>query len=104
MQVTRRTGSFLTVQFETTGEMPYVVTTIPFDSGWEVLVDGTPVQPVENWGAMLAFRTEPGVHTAELRYHVPGRALGIGISLAALGAAAVWMGVKRRKKPAPSDE
>ena len=104
MQVTKHTDSFLTAQFETTQEMPYVVTTIPFDAGWEVLVDGTPVQPVENWGAMLAFRVEPGAHTAELRYHVPGRVLGTGISLAALGAAAVWMGVRRRKRPAPPGE
>ena len=101
MQVTKHASSFLSAQFETTEEMPYIVTTIPFDTGWEVLVDGTPVQSVENWGAMLAFRTEPGTHTAELRYHVPGRTVGMAISLAGLGAAAVWTCVARRKKRVP---
>ncbi len=46
-----------------------VFTTIPYDAGWEVKVDGTAVEtiPVLNQ-TLLAFRIEPGEHTLEFCY------------------------------------
>ncbi|NLK39533.1 MAG: YfhO family protein [Clostridiales bacterium] len=48
-----------------------IYTSIPFDQGWIVKVDGKIVDTFEALDALLAFDVEPGEHTLELRY-MPG--------------------------------
>ena len=46
-----------------------VQTTIPYDAGWRIYVDGERVEGYETLGAMLAFDlTEAGMHEITLRY------------------------------------
>lgn len=59
-------------------------TTIPYDAGWTVKVDG---QRVETYGvadALLAFDVGAGEHTVELSYSTPGLLMGIFISVVCL--------------------
>lgn len=51
-----------------TEDKPTVMTTIPFDEGWQVKVDGKAVEVYETLDALLAFDVGPGEHTVEMRY------------------------------------
>jgi hypothetical protein len=49
-----------------------VLTTIPYDEGWRITVDGKAVEPVKVLNALIAFRIDDaGSHTVELEYR-PG--------------------------------
>lgn len=55
-------------------------TSIPYDAGWKVWVDG---QPVETYGvskAFLAFDMPTGEHTVEMRYRPQGLLIGLILS------------------------
>ena len=43
-------------------------TSIPYEKGWSVWVDGQPVQPYAALGSLLAAPLTPGAHTVELRF------------------------------------
>lgn len=65
-------------------ESPWVYTSIPFDEGWQVKVDGKRVKDEKVWGALLGFKVEPGDHQVEMVFVPRGLALGSAISIAAL--------------------
>ena len=65
----------------TTKERPTVQTTIPYDAGWQITVDGKRVTPYATLDALLAFDTEPGTHTVEMVYRPTCYVLGSAISL-----------------------
>lgn len=58
--------------------------TIPYDSSWEVSVDGERIQTQENAGTFLAFSVPKGTHSVDLIYHPKGFRAGVIISVAAL--------------------
>ena len=45
-----------------------ILTTIPYDRGWNITVDGEAVEGYETLDALLAFDLAPGEHTITLRY------------------------------------
>ncbi len=57
-----------------------IFTTVPYDEGWKVLLDGKKVEPVKLCDAFIGIEAEPGQHTVELKYMPPGFLLGICIS------------------------
>ncbi len=60
----------------------YLITTIPFDEHFEILIDGQAAEEEEVNTAFLGCRIEPGEHDVEILYHAPGVRLGKTISLA----------------------
>lgn len=56
-------------------------TTIPYEKGWSVLVDGEPIETYAFKDAFLAFDVTDGTHTLEFHYFPYGLKAGIGISL-----------------------
>ena len=79
------------------------MTTIPYDKGWQVTVDGVPVEAYEVVDALLAFDVPDGEHTVTLRYapreYKIGRVTGaIGLVLLAGTLAAEFVIRKYRKK------
>lgn len=68
----------------TTQEKSAVQTTIPYDAGWIIMVDGQQVTGYETMDALLAFDTTPGSHEIELIYRPSCYVLGKVISLTAL--------------------
>ena len=44
----------------------------------------TYVQTMKNWDCMLAFEVNPGEHQIELRYQLPGKTVGMVITLSAV--------------------
>ena len=78
-----------------------IYTSIPYDAGWIVKIDGAVVETEEIVGALLAFRTTPGNHTLELEYRpdcvIYGTYISLcGISVFVLICISEWI-TKRRK-------
>ena len=78
-----------------------IYTSIPYDAGWIVKIDGAVVETEEIVGALLAFRTTPGNHTLELEYRpdcvIYGTYISVtGISVFAILCISEWI-AKRRK-------
>ncbi len=83
-----------------------VITSIPYDAGWTVLVDGTPVEIYGVADGFLAFDVTVGSHRVELTYTPKGMTVGLCVSLLSLAVLAlllIWGRVKKHR-PAPPSE
>ncbi len=82
-----------------------LMTTIPYDSGWSVTVDGTEVETFSVAGGFLGFDLGFGEHAVSLTYVPDGLIVGIVISAASVLALVVLLIVfrVRKVKPAFSD-
>ena len=59
-----------------------ILTTIPYDKGWKVFVDGEAVEAYEALDALMAFEIKgEGEHLLELRYAPAEYVIGIAISI-----------------------
>jgi len=85
-----------------------VFTTIPYDAGWEVTVDGEPAEtvPVLN-ETLLAFPITPGTHELDFRYKPDCVKYGLILTfggLAVFAAACGWDIYRKRRIPVPAHE
>jgi hypothetical protein len=81
-----------------------VVSSVTFDRGWQLSLDGHPAQLLRVNGAFLGFLAPPGWHRATLRYRPAGWVWGMrwcGLTLAAVLAAAAFP-TPWRRRPAAS--
>jgi len=80
-----------------------VFTTIPYDEGWKVTVDGEAVEIYETMDALVAFDLTPGEHTIDMEYRP--EIYGTALKLCAVGVASFTLivageyvyGILRRK-------
>ncbi len=82
-------------------DFPTVLTTIPYDKGWRVTVDGEEITPYETLDALLAFDLPAGEHTLTLRYRPREYVAALIISLsggAALSLILITEFLVKRKK------
>ena len=71
----------------TTNANQLITTTIPFDKGWQVTVDGKKVETVELANALVGYYIEePGEHEIEMRYCPKELVLGVVVSIVATAA------------------
>ena len=85
------------------------VTSIPYDSGFQVLVDGQAVPTAAVNVSFLGFYVSPGTHRVEILYHAPGYRAGILLSgfgvllwiVLLLGEGLVSRGKGRNQEPDP---
>ena len=64
-----------------------ILTTIPYDEGWKIYVDGEIVETYETLDALVAFDiSNAGEHTLEMKYAPTAHILGAAISITALCA------------------
>lgn len=62
-------------------------TSIPYDKGWSIIVDGEKVDEdkiIKLGGGLLAAKIEKGNHNIEFKYEAPGLKAGLVISITAL--------------------
>ena len=59
-------------------------TTIPYEKGWTVTVDGEKIETFAFKDAFLAFEMKKGNHQIQFSYSPYGMNIGIGISLVSL--------------------
>ena len=63
-----------------------LVTTIPYDEGWQVMVDGKPVETRATLDALLAFDVDEGAHTVTFTYFPDCYRTGLLISFCGIVA------------------
>ena len=79
-------------------------TSINYDEGWTVYVDGKPAEKTKIGNALIGVKMSSGNHEVEFKFTPRGLLYGAAISAAALIFAAVYLiisGIKKRKKAAP---
>ncbi|MBO7250250.1 MAG: YfhO family protein [Clostridia bacterium] len=63
------TDSHFTGSIKTENQNQMILTTIPYDEGWQITVDGKPVEIYETLDALIAFDiADAGDHSLEFRY------------------------------------
>jgi hypothetical protein len=66
-----------------------------YDPGWTATVDGQPAPVADSGGIALAVPVPAGCHAIRLRYHTPGRATGLLLSLLSTGLLAILICIGR---------
>lgn len=64
-------------------EKTLLYTSIPYDEGWNVTVDGKKVDYLNILDGLIGVELEEGEHTIEFKYRVPGLIIGSSISVLA---------------------
>lgn len=80
-----------------------VYTSIPYDKGWTITVDGKALaedQIEKVGGALMAFRLSAGTHRIEMRFKQQGLSAGIAISVVSILMLAAVLVLFRKKRPA----
>ncbi len=82
-----------------------LMTSVPYDSGWLVTVDGKEVETFAVASGFLGFNLAIGEHTVSITYVPEGLIVGTAISAASVVALIVLLIIfhTRKKKPAYSD-
>lgn len=73
-------------------------TSIPYDSGWSVYVDGTKTETFKIGDSQLGVMLKPGKHEIEFKYTPKGLYLGAGVSGVTLISLAAVTVLKLRKR------
>ena len=69
----------------TASEGEILFTSIPYQDGWTVKVDGKKVEPIEVVKAMIGVELEPGEHTVTFSYTPPGFTVGVVLFILGIG-------------------
>ena len=64
-----------------TDDSTWMMTSIPYEKGWTVKVDGKVVETAKVWDSLLAYKITPGEHTIEISYLPSGFVAGFLISI-----------------------
>ena len=64
-----------------TDDSTWMMTSIPYEKGWTVKVDGKVVETAKAWDSLLAYKITPGEHTIEISYLPAGFVAGFLISI-----------------------
>ena len=78
-----------------------VYTSINYDEGWEITIDGEKIEPVAIGGALIGVDAAPGTHTIEMTYKPKGFMIGAIVSagtLVAFIAALVIIHIVKKKR------
>ncbi len=73
-----------------------LMTSIPYDAGWRVLVDGKPVTTYAIGEGLLGLDVSAGKHTVTMTYYPSGWWVGVGISSLSLLILVALLCVRRR--------
>lgn len=76
-----------------------ILTTIPYDEGWNVYVDGKKVEITEAADALIAFRIDDaGEHTVRFKYRSTPYKMGLAISLTSIAVFALIIVFEKKLK------
>ncbi|MBF0746554.1 YfhO family protein [Gemella sp. 19428wG2_WT2a] len=99
MQVTSWTNTNIKGKVNITDDSKLMFTTIPYNPGWKVKVDGKEVETSKILNSMLAFPITSGEHEIEIEFTPQGWYLGMGVSLVAVSALiALYIFERRNRK------
>lgn len=67
-----------------TDESTVMMTSIPYNEGWQVKVDGKPIKTKKSWDSFLSFPISPGKHKVEFVFKQKWSTLGLLITIVSL--------------------
>ena len=70
---------------EVTADKTLMYTSIPYDEGWSLKVDGKDYGYFKILDGLIGVKLQQGEHEIEFKYKLPGLELGIGVSICSLG-------------------
>lgn len=76
-------------------EKAFIYTSIPYDNGWNIYIDGKKIDTEMVGNALLAFEVPSGSHDIEFKYKIPYFNIGMIISLISLCSLALWLKIKK---------
>lgn len=76
----------------------YLVLSVPYETGWQVYVDGRETGYEQFADTMLAIPLQAGSHTVEMRYSICGAGTGLCVSMVSLLLFMVLYGRKKKEK------
>ena len=80
-----------------------ILTTIPYDEGWNCYIDGKKVEITRALGSLIAIETTAGEHTIEMRYMPDCYVLGYVLStigIICFAGIIAWPTIKKRREKA----
>ena len=84
IQLTHWDNSHIRGTVTITDDSSVMFTSIPYDKGWTVKVDGKVVETRKIWNSLLGFEISSGEHTIELSFVPEGWKIGVLISIVSL--------------------
>ena len=103
-QITEYTESSFKGTFTASNEHELVMTTLPYDKGWKIIVDGEEVETVKALGSVISFYIdgEAGeTHTVEMVYRPNTLTIGVSASLISAALLILLIVLERRMKKIP---
>jgi hypothetical protein len=97
VSLVQHAGSHLSGSFEAR-EDQLLLLTIPYDTGWQLYIDGQRTQYTMVLDALMAVPVSEGSHSLEMRYIPRGGVLGCGLTAAAVIAVILWGALDTRRK------
>lgn len=91
LQVKHSSSNSIEGNVNITDDSSWMFTSIPYDRGWRIQVDGKSVDTREIWEGLLAFPIQSGEHQIKMVYRPVGLIAGIGISIVSIIALVVWI-------------
>lgn len=80
----------------TAAEDGILFTSIPYDPGWKVKVDGKTVEPEKSMGAFLGIPVREGEHEMEMQFTAEGSRFGLLLSVNGLLLFALFLFLRKR--------
>lgn len=100
MNVTEWGNTFMKGTVNITDDSRYMMTSIPYNQGWTVSVDGQEVPIKETWGAFISFPITKGTHEIEMKFTPDGWSIGWMITgLSIFGLIVYSLLEKNKRKP-----
>ncbi|WP_162011579.1 glycosyltransferase PgfM1 [Streptococcus sp. S784/96/1] len=84
MTVDKMTNTQIDGSVNITDDSTLMMTSIPYNPGWTVTVDGKEVKTTEAWGSLLSFPITQGKHQIKLTFKAQGLVTGLAISLGSM--------------------
>lgn len=103
-QITEYTESSFKGTFTASREHELVMTTLPYDKGWRILVDGQEVETVKALGSVISFYIdgEAGeTHNVEMVYRPNTLSIGVSVSLISAALLILLIVFERKMKKLP---
>ena len=98
MKVTEWKEGYIKGKVDVGSEKKTLFTTIPYEKGWSIYVDGKKQKMQTVHHAFLMAELKEGKHEVEFRYTVPGLYAGAAISLGSFGILLIIFFIKRKRK------
>lgn len=98
MEVTDWKEGYIKGKVDVGSERQTLFTTIPYENGWDIYVDGKKQKMKTVHNAFLMVELKEGSHEIEFRYTVPGLYMGAAVSLGSLGILLVILFYQKRKR------